>query len=61
MTGIREVWDNEVLDDNTCWMYQLALERMIRRYLPDPKMHGGAVEMIRLLGQQARRANPPRG
>lgn len=52
---IQDSLDSEVMDSNTCWMYQQFLERMIVRYLPDPRMNGGALAMVQALGRQARR------
>lgn len=43
------------LDDNDVWLYQLELERLIRRNLPDT-MNGRALAMLACLGAQARRA-----
>jgi hypothetical protein len=48
-------WESRELDDNDCWMYQLELERCLVRVLPDPKMHGRYLAMLKLLANQARR------
>ena len=53
-----EPWESNHLNENDCWMYQLALERALKSYCPDPKMHGRFVTMVALLANQARRAVP---
>jgi len=43
------------LDANDVWFYQMQLEGLIRRNIPD-SMNGRSLYMLRVLGAQARRA-----
>ena len=44
------------LDDNDVWFYQIQMEGLIRRNVPD-SMNGRSLYMLRVLGAQARRVN----
>jgi hypothetical protein len=47
----------ETLEDNDVWLYQLELERFIRRSCPD-NMNGRYLGMLATVCAQARRAIP---
>lgn len=57
-SNARQLFEpNLILDQNTCWMYQLELERLLKRLLPDERMHGRFVTLLSLLSTQARKAS----
>lgn len=55
---LKPSWDSVVLDTNDCFMYELELTRLIKRLLPDNRMHGRYIAMLKLLSTQARKFTP---
>ena len=46
---------DHTLDKNTCWMYQLEIERRIKELMPDPRINGRWLAMLGMLATQARK------
>ena len=56
---LKPSWEQaDMLSMNDCFMYQLELERLLKRLLPDARMHGRYVGMLNFLATQARRCAP---
>lgn len=48
-------FEQQKLDENDCWFYQVNLERFVQISNPDPQQHSRYLVMIRMLAAQARR------